>query len=121
LIGQRDERTTSSSRGPDGRRSTSTTTTKVPILEPAALRTLPFGTAVLLMKSAPPIALTLQPRTDRKDAKALARDREATETAIRSAHAGTLSSGALSATATNSTSAITDLQAPPYNSATTLR
>ena len=34
LLGQRDERSTSSSRGPDGRRSTSTTTTKVPILEP---------------------------------------------------------------------------------------
>jgi type IV secretion system protein VirD4 len=89
LLGQRDERNTSSSRGPDGRRSTSTTTTKVPILEPSALRTLPFGQAILLMKSAPPIALTLSPWTGRKDAKALTADREDSEAAIRTANATT--------------------------------
>lgn len=87
LIGQRDERTTSSSRGPDGRRSTSTTTTKVPILEPSALRTLPFGSAILLMKSAPPIALNLSPWTSRKDAKALTADRDEVEASIRTSHA----------------------------------
>jgi len=87
LLGQRDERSTSSSRGPDGRRSTSTTMAKVPVLEPSALRTLPFGQAILLMKSAPPIALTLSPWTARKDAKTLTTDREGTEAAIRSAHA----------------------------------
>ncbi len=87
LIGQRDERMTSSSRGPDGRRSTSTTTTKVPILEPSALRTLPFGSAILLMKSAPPIALNLSPWTSRKDAKTLKADRDEVEASIRAAHA----------------------------------
>jgi type IV secretory pathway TraG/TraD family ATPase VirD4 len=86
LIGQRDERSTSSSRGPDGRRSTSTTTTKVPILEPAALRTLPFGSAILLMRSAPPIALTLSPWTSRKDATTLEQDRQHVEDAIRTGH-----------------------------------
>jgi type IV secretory pathway TraG/TraD family ATPase VirD4 len=91
LIGQRDQHTTSSSRGPDGRRSTSTTTTKVPVLEPAALRTLPFGTAVLLMKSAPPIDLSLQPWTSRKDTKVLAQARDHAEAAIRAAHAAGVS------------------------------
>jgi type IV secretory pathway TraG/TraD family ATPase VirD4 len=92
LIGQRDQHTTSSSRGPDGRRSTSTATTKVPVLEPAALRTLPFGTAVLLMKSAPPIDLSLQPWTSRTDTKVLAQDRDHAEAAIRAAHAAGVSS-----------------------------
>ncbi|GAB3077850.1 type IV secretory system conjugative DNA transfer family protein [Intrasporangium mesophilum] len=91
LIGQRDERTTSSSRGPDGGRTTSTTTTKVPVLEPAALRTLPFGSAILLMKSAPPIALTLRPWTARRDAKTLATQRGRAEAAIRAAHASSAS------------------------------
>ncbi len=99
LLGQREERTTSSSRGPDGRRSTSTSTTKVPILEPAALRTLPFGQAILLLKSAPPIALTLSPWTARKDATALTEDREHTEAAIRAAHAATAGPGATTGTA----------------------
>lgn len=88
LIGQRDEHTTSSSRGPDGRRSTSTTTGKVPILEPAQLRTLPFGTGILLMKSAPPISLTLRAWTDRKDASSLSADRDTLEAQIRAAASG---------------------------------
>lgn len=87
LIGQREERATSSSRGPDGRRSTSTTTTKVPILEPSALRTLPFGTAILLMKSAPPIGLTLTPWTARPNSEELTVARAMTENAIRAAYA----------------------------------
>ena len=76
LIGQRDERTISNSRGPHGRGTTSTTTTKVPILEPSALRTLPFGSAILLLKSAPPISLKLSPWTCRKDVKTLTADRD---------------------------------------------
>ncbi len=86
LIGQRDKHTTTASRGPDGRRTSTTAVTQVPILEPAALRTLPFGTAILLMKSAPPIALTLRKWTDRKDAKTLTADRAAAEATIRGAH-----------------------------------
>ena len=86
LIGLRDQQSTSSNRGPDGRRSTSTTTNKVPIMEPAALRTLPFGEALLLMKSAPPIALKLTPWTSRKDARTLTADREGLEAIIRASH-----------------------------------
>ena len=74
LLGQRQQKTTSTSRGADGRRTTSTHTTTVPVLEPAQLRTLPFGTAILLMRAAPPIALRLRRWTDRKDAKQLTAD-----------------------------------------------
>lgn len=88
LIGQRDEHTTSSSRGPDGRRSTSTTINKVPILEPAQLRTLPFGTGILLMKAAPPVSLTLRAWTDRKGASSLSVDRDTLEARIRAAASG---------------------------------
>lgn len=84
LIGQRERATTSTSRGGDGRRSTSTSTTTAPILEPAQLRTLPFGTAILLMRAAPAIALTLHPWTRRRDAHLLEADRDATEAQARS-------------------------------------
>ena len=47
LLGQREEKQTSTSRGADGRRTHSTTTARVPILEPAQLRTLPFGKAIM--------------------------------------------------------------------------
>lgn len=68
LIGQREEQQVSASRGPDGRRTTSTTTTRVPVYEPSALRTLPFGTAILLMRATAPVNLTLMPWTKRRDA-----------------------------------------------------
>ena len=88
LIGQREERLTSTTRGHDGRKTTSTSITKVPILEPARLRTLPFGTAVLLMRAAPPIALTMTRWTARKDATQLAADRAAVEADIQHTHTG---------------------------------
>jgi type IV secretory pathway TraG/TraD family ATPase VirD4 len=87
LIGQRTKPTTSTSTGPQGGRSTSTSTTQVPILEPAKLRTLPFGTAVLLLRSAPPIVLTMAPWTARHDARQLAAARRRLEEAISRAHA----------------------------------
>ncbi len=85
LMGQRDETATSISRGHDGRQTTSTSTSKVPILEPGQLRTLPFGTAVLLMRSAPPIFLTLRPWTTRRDAPAIITEKAAVEAEL---HAG---------------------------------
>jgi type IV secretory pathway TraG/TraD family ATPase VirD4 len=42
-----------------------------PILDPAQLRTLPFGTGILLLRSAKPIQLRLTPWTRRKDAARL--------------------------------------------------
>lgn len=86
VIGTRRDQQDSHSYGPDGRRSTSTTPREVPILGPARLRTLPFGTAMLLLRSAPPIVLTLSPWTARTDATALAADRTGLEEAIQRAH-----------------------------------
>jgi type IV secretory pathway TraG/TraD family ATPase VirD4 len=68
LIGTREDRQVSKSRGPDGRLSISTSTKEVPILDPADLRTLPFGQAVLLLRSSSPVMLKLRPWTRRKDA-----------------------------------------------------
>lgn len=85
LIGTRPKDVTSRSTGHDGRHSTSTSTSEVPILTPAELRTLPFGSAVLLMRSAPPIALTMSPWTKRKDAKSLTAARQDLEQRIRGA------------------------------------
>jgi type IV secretion system protein VirD4 len=86
LIGQRSEKQTSMSVGWDGRRTTSTTTQQVPIIEPGSLRTLPFGSAILLLRSARPIALALQPWIARKDAKRLQSDRMQLEGVIHRAH-----------------------------------
>lgn len=94
LIGQREKTTTSTSRGADGRRSTSSTTSKVPIFEPGQLRTLPFGTAILLMRAAPAIALTLHPWTKRIGAKELTADRAAVEAEIRGGVLGAASTAA---------------------------
>lgn len=87
LIGQRTEEQTSTSVGWDGRRTTSTSTHQVPIIEPGQLRTLPFGTAMLLLRSARPIVLTLRSWTARKDAKQLHAHRRQLEEAILGAHA----------------------------------
>lgn len=63
LIGERDEETETWSRDTHGRRSTTGTIRRVPILDPGQLRTLPFGTAILLHRAAPPIAINLTPWT----------------------------------------------------------
>lgn len=71
LIGNRQEqRITISYGGPDGR-SFSQTVEDKPILEPARLRTLPFGYGLLLLRSAAPIMMRLTPWTGRTDAAAL--------------------------------------------------
>lgn len=87
LIGLRTEEQTSTSVGWDGRRTTSTSNHQVPIIEPGQLRTLPFGTAILLLRSARPIVLTLRSWTARKDAKQLHAHRRQLEEAILGAHA----------------------------------
>jgi hypothetical protein len=56
-----------------------------PILTPAQLRTLPFGTGVLLERSAPPIMLALDAWTGRPDAATLNADKEQLEERLRAA------------------------------------
>ena len=60
LIGERDEHTHTTSHDGTGRRGTSTSTRRVPVVDPAALRALPYGTALLLHRAIAPISLTLE-------------------------------------------------------------
>ena len=85
LMGTRDERRTTESWGPDGRRSGSMSSHEVPVLDTGRLRTLPFGQAILLLRSVPPIRLSLRPWTRRHDADSRQADRAALESAIRTA------------------------------------
>nr|WP_245993438.1 TraG/TraD/VirD4 family protein [Xylanimonas allomyrinae] len=98
LIGERDETTDSVSLGADGMRSTQRSTRRMPIMPPEALRTLPFGTAVTLLRSAPVMITDLRAWTYRSDADDLSVGRVSIEAAIRTtrvpAHA---SSGAWTA------------------------
>jgi len=87
LIGQRDEAQSSTSTSGDGRRSVSTSTVRVPIMEPHRLRTLPFGTAVLLLRSAKPIILSMTPWIDRGDGDELRARQTELEGAIQRAYA----------------------------------
>ena len=89
LIGTREEKQLNTSWAYDGKKSYSMSTQDKPILEPGQLRTLRFGNAVLLLRSAPPIMLTLRKWTDRNDGAALAAARADVEAAIRQAATAT--------------------------------
>lgn len=83
LIGERDERTDTISVGDHGSRSIQRSTRRVPVMPPETIRTLPFGTALVLLRSAPPLVTDLRPWTDRPDAEQLRTDREAVEAKLR--------------------------------------
>jgi type IV secretory pathway TraG/TraD family ATPase VirD4 len=70
-------------------RSVSTTVRNRPILEPADIRRIGMGFGLLLLRSAPPIMMTLSPWTARKDAHRLTRERSEFELAVRSARTAT--------------------------------
>jgi len=88
LVGERDQLEHSRSQpvgiGQSGG-SVSTSLRRVPILDPATLRTLKFGYGVLLFRSSHPIMLTLRPWTARPDAKQLRAERAAVEESLRKA------------------------------------
>jgi type IV secretion system protein VirD4 len=71
LLGDRDEQTLTVSRGAGNDRSTSVSVRRIPVLPPDLLRTLPFGTAALLLRQARPAVIDLQPWTARRDAPQL--------------------------------------------------
>ena len=77
------ERTRSWSKGAGGAVNYSETGRDRPILEPAMIRRLPFGKALLLLRSARPIVLAMIPWTARRDAPRIRRDREDVEQTIR--------------------------------------
>ena len=83
LIGERDERTDTTTVGDHGSRSLQRSTRRVSILPPEAIRTLPFGTALLLLRSAPPLVTDLRRWTERADADDIAAKRAEVERRLR--------------------------------------
>jgi type IV secretory pathway TraG/TraD family ATPase VirD4 len=81
LLGEVDEPTTTYSRGASGDRSQSVSTRQVPVMPASVLRTLPFGTAVLLLRHTRPSVIDLEPWTARPDAVALRAGQAAIEAA----------------------------------------
>ncbi|OSM44573.1 type IV secretory system conjugative DNA transfer family protein [Nesterenkonia sp. PF2B19] len=83
LIGERDEYTDSLTLGDHGSRSNQRSVRRVPILPPDRIRTLPFGTGVTLLRSAPPIVTDLRPWPTRTDAARLTADRAEVEALLK--------------------------------------
>lgn len=81
LLGDRDEETVTVSRGRAGERSTAVSLRRIPVLPPDLLRTLPFGTAALLLRQARPAVIDLAPWTARRDADQLRAAQHRVETA----------------------------------------
>lgn len=65
LIGERDELSDAVTVGDYGSRSLQRSPRRLPILPPEKIRTLPFGTGLVLLRSAPPILTSLRRWTDR--------------------------------------------------------
>ena len=83
LIGERDEYTDSVTLGDRGTRSNQRSIRRVPILPPDRIRTLPFGTGITLLRSAPPIVTDLRAWPNRPDATRLRHDRDELESLLR--------------------------------------
>lgn len=79
LVGEIDELTETRSRGRAGEHSSSTSVRTVPVMPASVLRTLPFGTAVLLLRQTKPTVIDLAAWTGRRDAAALRADQSAVE------------------------------------------
>ena len=79
LIGERDELTDTTSVGDYGSRSLQRSTRRVPVMPPEAIRTLPFGTGIVLLRSAAPLIADLRPWTSRREYARLRVDRAAVE------------------------------------------
>ncbi len=85
LVGDRKEREISETSQPGGAKSVSSSMRDRQILNPATIRAIAPGHALLLLRSAKPIMLTLKPWTARPDAKALRSDRQTVERIIQQA------------------------------------
>ena len=79
LIGERDEITDSTTVGDHGSRSAQRSIRRVPVMPPDVIRRFPFGTGLVLLRSAPPIVARLRRWTERADAKQLTQDRAEVE------------------------------------------
>ena len=79
LIGERDEITDSTTIGDHGSRTAQRSIRRVSIMPPDVIRTLPFGTGLILLRAAPPIVAKLRAWTRRKDASELQTQRRLVE------------------------------------------
>lgn len=86
LIGERDETTDSVTTDAYGAHSNQRSIRRIPIMPPEVLRTLPFGTGVVMLRSARPIIATLRPWTARPDAAQLRADRAEIEQLLQHGH-----------------------------------
>ncbi|MHC9043334.1 type IV secretory system conjugative DNA transfer family protein [Microbacterium saperdae] len=83
LIGDRDETTDSVTTDAYGSHSTQRSLRRLPILPPDVLRTLPFGTGVVMLRTARPIITNLRAWPRRRDAAQLRSDRTEIERLLR--------------------------------------
>lgn len=79
----RDETTDSVTTDAYGSHSTQRSVRRLPILPPDVLRTLPFGTGVVMLRTARPIITNLRAWPRRRDADELHRDRAEIERLLR--------------------------------------
>jgi type IV secretion system protein VirD4 len=87
LVGERKEREFSQTSGSGGSKSVSSSMRDRAILTPATIRSLESGHALLLLRSAKPIMLTLRPWTARSDTQRLRSDRQSIEATIQNSAA----------------------------------
>jgi type IV secretion system protein VirD4 len=83
LIGDRDEATDSTTIGDRGSRSSQRSIRRVAIMPPDTIRTLPFGTGLIMLRAAPPVVASLRMWTARPDAKELRANRAEIEGLMR--------------------------------------
>lgn len=82
LIGERDDVTDSITYGDRGSRASQRSVRRVAVMPPDVIRTLPYGTSLVLLRSAPPIITRMREWTERTDAASLKADRAAIETQL---------------------------------------
>jgi type IV secretion system protein VirD4 len=83
LIGERDDATDSTTVGDRGSRSSQRSVRRVAIMPPDRIRTLPFGTGLILLRAAPPVVGRLRMWTTRPDANELRAHRAQIEALMR--------------------------------------
>ncbi|MGR0221573.1 TraM recognition domain-containing protein [Agromyces sp. ZXT2-6] len=83
LIGERDEATDSTTVGDRGSRSSQRSIRRVATMPPDTIRTLPFGTGLILLRAAPPVIAKLLLWTNRADAAELRAQRVEIERLLR--------------------------------------
>lgn len=83
LIGERDEITDSQTVGDRGSRSAQRSVRRVAVMPPDVIRMFPYGTALVLLRSAPPIVTRMREWTTRPEARDLCADRAGIEALLR--------------------------------------